>query len=186
MGFESSNKNVLGDRLIIRRRFRLGAGALIGLMAMIFILVTASAAAAATVTVTPANGTATVGEPYCVTATVTGAQAPPPFLVQFTAEPTSGSTATPTPPAEDVPTDSNGQAQFCFTSATPGEVLITATARGTGTGTRPTGTATVTFVVGPTDKDQCKNGGWQTFGIFKNQGDCVSFVATGGKNGASG
>jgi hypothetical protein len=27
------------------------------------------------------------------------------------------------------------------------------------------------------------NGGWQTFGIFKNQGDCVSFVATGGKNG---
>jgi len=34
----------------------------------------------------------------------------------------------------------------------------------------------------PTSKDQCKNGGWQTFGIFKNQGDCVSFVATHGKN----
>jgi hypothetical protein len=34
----------------------------------------------------------------------------------------------------------------------------------------------------PTSKDQCKNGGWQTFGIFKNQGDCVSFVATGGEN----
>jgi hypothetical protein len=34
----------------------------------------------------------------------------------------------------------------------------------------------------PTSKDQCKNGGWRTFGIFKNQGDCVSFVATGGKN----
>lgn len=34
----------------------------------------------------------------------------------------------------------------------------------------------------PTSKDQCKNGGWQTFGVFKNQGDCVSFVATGGKN----
>jgi hypothetical protein len=34
----------------------------------------------------------------------------------------------------------------------------------------------------PTSKDQCKNGGWQSFGIFKNQGDCVSFVATGGKN----
>jgi hypothetical protein len=33
----------------------------------------------------------------------------------------------------------------------------------------------------PTAKDQCKNGGWQTFG-FKNQGDCVSFVATKGKN----
>jgi hypothetical protein len=34
----------------------------------------------------------------------------------------------------------------------------------------------------PTSKDQCKNGGWQTFGVFKNQGDCVSFVATKGKN----
>jgi hypothetical protein len=34
----------------------------------------------------------------------------------------------------------------------------------------------------PTTKDECKNGGWQSFGVFKNQGDCVSFVATGGKN----
>ena len=33
-------------------------------------------------------------------------------------------------------------------------------------------------------KDQCKNGGWQNFTspAFKNQGDCVSFFATGGKN----
>jgi hypothetical protein len=35
----------------------------------------------------------------------------------------------------------------------------------------------------PTSKDQCKNGGWRTFGVFKNQGDCASFVATGGRNG---
>lgn len=41
----------------------------------------------------------------------------------------------------------------------------------------------------PTDKDECKKGGWETFvntntgqQIFKNQGDCVSFVATQGKN----
>jgi hypothetical protein len=35
----------------------------------------------------------------------------------------------------------------------------------------------------PVSKDQCKNGGWRDFGsVFKNQGDCVSFVATGGKN----
>ena len=34
----------------------------------------------------------------------------------------------------------------------------------------------------PTGKDQCKDGGWQTFGVFKDQGDCVSYVATGGKN----
>ena len=38
----------------------------------------------------------------------------------------------------------------------------------------------------PTSKDQCKNGGWQTYGVFKNQGDCVSFVATGGKNPPAG
>jgi hypothetical protein len=34
----------------------------------------------------------------------------------------------------------------------------------------------------PTSKDQCKKGGWQTYGVFKNQGDCVSFVATKGKS----
>jgi hypothetical protein len=34
----------------------------------------------------------------------------------------------------------------------------------------------------PTSKDECKNGGWKTFGVFKNQGDCVSFIATKGKN----
>ena len=34
----------------------------------------------------------------------------------------------------------------------------------------------------PTSKDQCKNGGWKTYGVFKNQGDCVSFVASGGRN----
>jgi hypothetical protein len=34
----------------------------------------------------------------------------------------------------------------------------------------------------PTTKDDCKKGGWATYGVFKNQGDCVSYVATGGKN----
>lgn len=35
----------------------------------------------------------------------------------------------------------------------------------------------------PATKDECKNDGWQNFdGMFKNQGDCVSFVATKGKN----
>jgi hypothetical protein len=29
----------------------------------------------------------------------------------------------------------------------------------------------------PTSKDQCKNGGWRNYPGFKNQGDCVSFVA---------
>jgi hypothetical protein len=38
----------------------------------------------------------------------------------------------------------------------------------------------------PTTREQCKNGDWRQFGIFKNQGDCVSFVATGGRNPATG
>ena len=43
----------------------------------------------------------------------------------------------------------------------------------------------------PTLKDQCKNGGWKNFtdangNSFKNQGDCVSYVATGGRNPAAG
>ena len=51
-------------------------------------------------------------------------------------------------------------------------------------GTNPVGVAiTPTTGIGPpTNKDQCKNGGWKSITIprkFKNQGDCVSFVDTG-------
>jgi hypothetical protein len=38
----------------------------------------------------------------------------------------------------------------------------------------------------PATKSDCKKGGWQDFGVFKNQGDCVSFFATGGKNPPAG
>ena len=42
----------------------------------------------------------------------------------------------------------------------------------------------------PTSKDECKKEGWMTFnppeGSFKNQGDCVSFVATDGRNQPAG
>src|SRR5437588_2510250 len=34
----------------------------------------------------------------------------------------------------------------------------------------------------PADKTACKNGGYRDFPQFKNQGACVSFVATGGQN----
>jgi hypothetical protein len=39
----------------------------------------------------------------------------------------------------------------------------------------------VVLVGPPTDKDQCKNDGWKTFNnpVFKNQGECVSYVANG-------
>jgi hypothetical protein len=38
----------------------------------------------------------------------------------------------------------------------------------------------------PTTKQSCTNGGWKTFAVFKNQGDCVSFVATKGKSSPGG
>jgi hypothetical protein len=38
----------------------------------------------------------------------------------------------------------------------------------------------------PADKAACKNGGYRDFPQFKNQGDCVSFVTTAGKNPPSG
>lgn len=50
----------------------------------------------------------------------------------------------------------------------------------------PASTSAPFSITGPTSTDQCKNGGWQVFGIFKNQGDCVSYVATGGKNPPNG
>ena len=39
----------------------------------------------------------------------------------------------------------------------------------------------------PTDASECKKGGWENYnGLFKNQGDCVSFVVTEGKNAPDG
>ena len=39
----------------------------------------------------------------------------------------------------------------------------------------------------PVSKEDCKDGGWATLGLgFKNQGDCVSYFATDGRNGPAG
>jgi hypothetical protein len=40
----------------------------------------------------------------------------------------------------------------------------------------------VQFTAFPITTAECKNGGWEAYGVFKNQGDCVSYVATQGKN----
>lgn len=64
---------------------------------------------------------------------------------------------------------------------TVGGVLAQLDGNGPSFGCGTTGGAPV-----PTSKDQCKNGGWRNFPQFKNQGDCVSSVATGGKNPPSG
>lgn len=42
-----------------------------------------------------------------------------------------------------------------------------------------TGFVRVDSLPRPASKDLCKNGGWRSFAVFKNQGGCVSFVATG-------
>ena len=34
----------------------------------------------------------------------------------------------------------------------------------------------------PTSKGQCQDGGWQQYDMFKNHGDCVSYVASKGTN----
>jgi len=44
----------------------------------------------------------------------------------------------------------------------------------------------VSFTPFPTTFGECKKGGWMSFGVFKNQGDCVSYVATHGKNPPAG
>jgi hypothetical protein len=38
------------------------------------------------------------------------------------------------------------------------------------------------IVVSALDGERCKKGGWVDFGVFKNQGDCVSYFATDGRN----
>jgi hypothetical protein len=38
----------------------------------------------------------------------------------------------------------------------------------------------------PTSASQCKDGGWQTFGVFKNQGACVAFVQRAAKGARGG
>ena len=35
----------------------------------------------------------------------------------------------------------------------------------------------------PSTADACKSEGWRTFGVFVNQGDCVSYVVSNGSNG---
>jgi hypothetical protein len=122
-----------------------------------------------------------VGTPHCVTATVTDAfnNATPGVTVRFSV---SGTTAT----SGSAPTGAGGTASFCYTSAAAGNDTIAAfadsnndTALSAG---EPTGAAAKTwFIPVPTDPNQCKNGGWQTFGIFQNQGQCVSFVNGKGK-----
>lgn len=69
------------------------------------------------------------------------------------------------------------------TSTTSTSTTLAPTTTSTSTTLAPTTTTTQAPPTGvPTTKDQCKDGGWQSFG-FRNQGQCVSFVASRGKSG---
>jgi hypothetical protein len=48
------------------------------------------------------------------------------------------------------------------------------------------GVQALTATCAPATRAECKDGGWRSFGVFRNQGDCVSYVATGGRNGPAG
>jgi hypothetical protein len=85
-----------------------------------------------------------------------------------------------------------GAAPTSFSAAlSPGENTLSFSVNNCGAVSGLDFTATATYTLYPTDKDQCKDGGWQNFTdasgtAFKNQGDCVSYVATGGRNTAAG
>ena len=72
----------------------------------------------------------------------------------------------------------------------PGTHLLTVQATGVeggcnvGTLASWGGTLTVITVlpVGPTTKDQCRNGLWANFSAFHNEGQCINYVVTAGKH----
>ena len=137
----------------------------------------------ATLTLSPAAAMNPVGTNHTVTATVQDADGNPVpgVTVQFSV---IGSIST----SGSCTTDENGQCSFTYTGpATPGVDAITAYADTDNDNVQdvsePDGAAGKTwFVPLPEAQEQCKNGGWQTFGVFKNQGDCVSFLSTEGRN----
>lgn len=95
-----------------------------------------------------------------------------------------------------VPTDANGTAQ-CSVPATLSAGYVFLMAQYSGDATHLGAMASALGTVAepappppppppqaamPTTADDCRRGGWQAYGVFRNQGDCVSYVATGGRN----
>lgn len=51
----------------------------------------------------------------------------------------------------------------------------------------PPWTECADILPGPEDPEtDCKKGAWEDWGVFKNQGDCVSYIATNGRNAPAG
>jgi hypothetical protein len=88
---------------------------------------------------------------------------------------------------EATATDTGGPTTIGY-STPPGSSFGVGTSTVTATATDRVGnTAGCSFTITvrqayPSTTTECKTNGWTTFGIFKNQGDCVSYVSTDGKN----
>jgi hypothetical protein len=144
---------------------------------------------ATSLALSPVSAENTAGTQHCVTATaVTAANAPADDLpIGFSVSGANGASGT-------VSTGSSGQAEFCYTGTNVGSDAISAYADNNRNGVQdppePTAQATKVWVPAPpplpTDPEQCKKNGWLQYRVFKNQGDCVSFVATHGRNQAAG
>jgi hypothetical protein len=51
----------------------------------------------------------------------------------------------------------------------------------------PPFTVCADILAGPEDPEtDCQKGAWEDWGVFKNQGDCVSYIATNGRNASAG
>ena len=127
----------------------------------------------------------TTETPTC-TPTVTGTDTPTSTPMPSNT-PTAAPTNTPTPTATTTQTPTNTSTQTLTPTQTP---TSTATTTPTAIATRtPTNTPSATTtstpaqtLSQPTNKAQCKKGGWQDLTFprpFKNQGECIQFVSTG-------
>lgn len=104
----------------------------------------------ATLDLQPATATNVVDDEHCVTATVEDefGNATPGITVNFSVTPPTFRT----PSSGSAITNASGVAQFCYTSALPGDDVITATASG---GTNPSDTAAKTWIL-PGNNAACK------------------------------
>ena len=92
--------------------------------------------------------------------------------------------AAPTTTTEEPTTTTEEPTTTTEATTTTTEATTTTTTEATTTTTTEATTTTTTEAPGnmPTSKDQCKKGGYENFG-FRNQGQCVSFVASDGRSG---
>ncbi|HEV8489131.1 MAG TPA: post-COAP-1 domain-containing protein [Candidatus Limnocylindrales bacterium] len=139
----------------------------------------------ATLDLEPATGTNTVDEEHCVTATVEDGlgSATPGITVVFSVTPTTFRT----PSSGSAVTDASGNAEFCYTSALPGDDVISAFADTNGNGVQdpgePSDTAEKSWEIAANDED-CK----VTYGgsIIAANGDQATFGGNGQGAAASG